>query len=274
MNRIKSPIKPEKIESLGNGYYYYNYDIQSEQETVPVNETETKEITMYNYVQIRLHGKPSYERCSEAIIRQFISNSDEFKLINKYNQYQLGISDEDPSEYTEYLSTLNEIKAKIRKDFDEQQPKQATMPRQVDILSLLSMTINTMSLDDQQALSVKSLYPSWESLIGKQLQKDTKLQYNNKLFKVVQTHTAQADWKPGIATASLYTEIIEDHAGTIDDPIPYPEDGNMIIYSGRYYVENGLIYLCIRDSIQPLYTSLSSLIDNYVQIIEELKTIS
>lgn len=45
-----------------------------------------------------------------------------------------------------------------------------------------------------------------------------KHQGNDKLFKVVKQHTAQEDWKPGIDTASLYTEIVEDHAGTLEDP--------------------------------------------------------
>lgn len=272
MNRIKSSIKPEKVESLGNGYYYYNYDIQSEQETVPINESETQEITMYNYVQIRLHGKPNYDRCSEAIIRQYISDSDEFKLINKYNSYQLGVSDYIPSEYQEYLQVLDEIKSKIRQDFDEPEISSSTksMPRQADVFSLLNMTINTMSLTDQQSLSVKSLYPNWEDLIGQTLSVGTKLQYGDKLFKVVQQHTAQKEWVPGIDTASLYTEIVEDHEGTLEDPIPYPEDGNMVIYNGKYYIENGIIYQCIRDSGIPLYTALANVVDNYVKVVETL----
>jgi len=67
----------------------------------------------------------------------------------------------------------------------------------------------------------------------------------------------------------LFTEIVEDHAGTLEDPIPYPADGNMIIYSGKYYIENDIIYLCIRDSQQPLYTALSTVVDNYVQVVEQ-----
>lgn len=269
LNRIKSTVKPEVIESLGNGYYYYNYDIQSSLETIYSDQGDPKEVTMYSYVQVRLHGKPTYDRCSEAIIRQYISDSDEFKLINKYNQYQLGVTDEDPSEYTDYLNTLTEIRTKVKKDFQiSSQPTVGTTPRQSDIFSLLAMTINTITLTDQQSLSVKSLYPNWSECVGKELAKDTKVQYNGKLFKVVQTHTAQLGWEPRINTASLFTEIVEDHAGTIEDPIPYPEDGNMIIYNGKYYIENQIIYKCIRDSGQPLYASLSSVVGNYVEVAQ------
>ena len=163
-----------------------------------------------------------------------------------------------------------EIKEKVGKDFNKQaDTAKSHTPRQADITKLMLMTINTMSLDDQQSLEVKSLYPTWESFIGKQLEKDMKVQYDGKLFKVVQTHTAQQDWYPSISTASLFTEIVEDHAGTLEDPIPYPADGNMIIYNGKYYIENDIIYLCIRDSQQPLYTALSTVVDNYVQVVEQ-----
>ena len=43
----------------------------------------------------------------------------------------------------------------------------------------------------------------------------------------------------------------------------------MIIYNGKYYIENDIIYLCIRDSQQPLYTALSTVVDNYVQVVEQ-----
>jgi hypothetical protein len=59
---------------------------------------------------------------------------------------------------------------------------------------------------------------------------------------------------------------VEDHVGTKEDPIPYPEDGNMVIYNGKYYIENEIIYLCIRDSGIPLYSKLKDVIDNYVTL--------
>lgn len=267
VNRIKTDIKPETFEYLNNGIYYYNYDIQ---ETIEPN-SNGEDTTFYSFVQVRIPGKPTYDSCVRAIIRAYIDSNSEFDLINSYNAYQLAI-DSDMSDYEDYLQLIKEIKYKVRNDFqDTTKPSiVSNKARMVDICNLLCMTINTMSLTDQQSLSVKSLYPNWEDLIGQTLTVGTKLQYGNKLFKVVQQHTAQREWIPGIDTASLYTEIVEDHQGTLEDPIPYPEDGNMIIYSGKYYIENGVIYQCIRDSGQPLYTSLSNVVDNYVKIVETL----
>ena len=266
--RIIQNIKPEKIVNLGNNYYYYNYDIQSDVVMVHYDD-EDREETQYNFVQVKLYGKPDYERCVKEVIRAYVDANSEFDLMNSFNAYQLGIADSVEEDYEEFLQLVKQIKANVGKDFNKQlTTKVPTTPRQADVARLMIMAINTMPLDDQQALEVKSLYPSWESFIGKQLEKDMKVQYDGKLFKVVQTHTAQQDWYPSISTASLFTEIVEDHAGTLEDPIPYPADGNMVIYNGKYYIENNIVYLCIRDSQQPLYTSLSSVVDNYVQVIE------
>lgn len=271
-NRITQNVEPDKFMNLGNNYYYYNYDIKSEVVTVHY-EDEDKEETQYNFVQVKLYGKPDYERCVKAVIRAYVDANSEFDLINSYNSYQLDIDSTD-NQYEEYLQLIKDIKENVKKDFNKKdfnksvESTVSSKPKQVDILRLLSMTINTMSLTDQQSLGVKSLYPNWEDFIGKELTKDMKVQYGDKLFKVVQTHTAQSGWEPSIDTAALFTEIVEDHAGTLEDPIPYPSDGNMIIYNGKYYIENNIVYLCIRDSQQPLYTALSTVIDNYVQVVE------
>lgn len=267
--RINSNIEPQKFESLGNGFWYYNYDIQSEVVEVPESETETVEKTRYNFIQVRMYGKPTYERCIKAIIRQYIDQDQEFNLINTYNSYQLGVSNLDV-QYEEYLQLVKTIKEKVGNDFLIQNSSSTnTSPKQSDLVKLMTMIINTVSLTDQQALSVKSLYPNWENFIGTIIQKDLKVKYQNKLFKVIQEHLVQEQYPPSIDTASLYTEIVEDHTGTLEDPIPYPSDGNMIIYNGKYYIENGIIYLCIRDSQQPLYAALSTVVNNYVQVVEQ-----
>jgi hypothetical protein len=109
--------------------------------------------------------------------------------MNSFNAYQLGITDSAGEDYEKYLQLLQEIKEKVGKDFNRQADiAKSYTPRQADVVKLMLMAINTMSLDDQQSLEVKSLYPTWESFIGQTVEKDVKLQYNDKLFKVVQQH--------------------------------------------------------------------------------------
>ena len=125
---------------------------------------------------------------------------------------------------------------------------------------LITQQINTLTVDDNTALRMTEFYPEWtadtEYTIG------YKVQRNGKLWRVLQAHTSQAGWEPENA-ASLWTEICESHAGTLDDPIPY--SGNMALESGKYYMQDGKIYRCTRDTVNPVYNALSELVGLYVE---------
>lgn len=125
---------------------------------------------------------------------------------------------------------------------------------------LITKRINTLSVDDNTALRMKSFYPEWAS--GVSYAVGYKVQYGGKLWRCVQAHTSQTGWEPSINTASLWEEICETHAGTIDDPIPY--SGNMALESGKYYIQDYVIYLCTRDTGNPVYNSLAELVGIYV----------
>lgn len=120
--------------------------------------------------------------------------------------------------------------------------------------------------DDQEALSVQCLYKEWDKQIGKQLNVGEYIQHEGKLYRVLQAHTAQSTWAPGNGTESLFVVIDKEHAGTLEDPIPY--DGNMELFNGKYYSQNGIVYLCTRDSGTPLYHDLSSLVGLYVEEVK------
>ena len=123
---------------------------------------------------------------------------------------------------------------------------------------------NAVERSDLDALAVKDIYPAWDSLNGQTVNADFKLTYDGKLYKVIQAHTVQSDWIPGVGTESLYAVIDEGHAGTLDDPIPY--DGNMELTEGLYYSQDGIVYLCTRSTGQPVYHALSDLVGLYVEV--------
>ena len=132
-----------------------------------------------------------------------------------------------------------------------------------EVLSMLiKEQINTLSVDDATAVRMTVFYPEWEK--GKQYTVGYKVQYLGKLYKVVQAHTSQETWTPDI-TASLYTRIDEVHDGTKYDPIPY--EGNMTLYNGKYYSQDGVTYLCNRDTGIPVYNKLSELVGIYVEVV-------
>lgn len=117
------------------------------------------------------------------------------------------------------------------------------------------------SLGDEDALTIKTLYPEW--IAGVEYATRKKAQYKGKLYRCLQAHTSQADWTPDVV-ASLWTVIDEEHKGTINDPIPY--SGNMALENGKYYEQGGVVYLCTRDTINPVFSPLADLVGLYVEV--------
>ena len=121
-------------------------------------------------------------------------------------------------------------------------------------------------LTDEQAVTVKSLYREWTSLIGQTVQQGYKFCHEDKLYKTLQGEYSFVEhYVPGTpGTESLFTVIDETHVGTIDDPIPY--NGNMELFSGMYYEQNGVVYYCTRDTGIPVYSPLAELVGLYVEV--------
>lgn len=116
MNRVSSNVKPNAIEQLGNNTYFYNYDVTEEVKT----DQDGKDETIYNFIQVHLTGIPDYKDCIRNIIREYISQTEEFDLINSYNKIAItGNSDDEAvKKYTDYINLLEEIKNNVKKDFN------------------------------------------------------------------------------------------------------------------------------------------------------------
>ena len=125
---------------------------------------------------------------------------------------------------------------------------------------LIPQQITTLTVDDHTALRMLDFSPEWAADTAYTV--GYKVKRNGKLWRVLQAHTAQVGWEPENA-ASLWEQINETHAGTIDDPIPY--SGNMALNSGLYYVQDWVIYKCTRDTGTPVYHALSELVGLYVE---------
>ena len=128
---------------------------------------------------------------------------------------------------------------------------------------LIKQQINILNVDDNTALRMTTFYPEWaanaEYTIG------YKVQRGGRLWRCIQAHISQEGWEPEIV-ASLWTEICESHAGTLEDPIPY--SGNMVLESGKYYMQDVKIYRCTRDTVNPVYNALSELVGLYVEEVQ------
>ena len=136
---------------------------------------------------------------------------------------------------------------------------------------IISQQINTLTVDDQTALRMRRYYPTFVELVGKTGTQGTKFRATDSedadLYKTIQPElTIQAHYPPGVGTESLYIRIDETHDGTRYDPIPY--DGNMALESGKYYIQDVVVYLCNRDTGQPVYNALADLVGIYVETAE------
>lgn len=74
----------------------------------------------------------------------------------------------------------------------------------------MQMSVQSANLPDDQAMEVADLYPEWVAMKAYAVDEIVKYGVNadgeTQLYKVIQAHTSQEDWKPDV-TASLYKAI-------------------------------------------------------------------
>lgn len=174
-----------------------------------------------------------------------------------------------------YYRLINGVKTEIpAEEISEMEAVQAaweaaerTRPLTLEEVSrmLITQQINSLAVEDSTALRMKEFYPEWKDLPGTTVDKaGFKFTHKGQLYKTIpEQHRFQADWVPGEGTESLYTRIDESHAGTMADPIPY--SGNMALEAGKYYSQDGAVYLCTRDTVNPVYSALADLVGLYVE---------
>lgn len=131
--------------------------------------------------------------------------------------------------------------------------------------------INTLSLSDDVSLKLKSYYPTWKELVDAKFTAEKsgfKFTYGEDLYKTIPPEQQfLPNWIPGQGTESIFERIDETHEGTKTDPIPYKV--NMTVYADKYYTEDGILYICIEDSKQPLQNKASELPRYFKVVVEE-----
>ncbi len=94
------------------------------------------------------------------------------------------------------------------------------------------------SLDDAEALEIKTAYPVWGA--AKAYDVGEKTLYSGVLYKCLQSHEAQADWNPADAP-SLWAEVLIPDDGMIpeweqpDSTNPYMK-GDKVTHNGKTWV--------------------------------------
>lgn len=199
--------------------------------------------------------KKEYYKTREDGVVLYKTYSDiDHKIINKRtgDVYSEAI---DVSEAEEYEETYEYIEMDGVESYEQ-------VLECLEVAKSVSRKINRLNLTDNEALSVKEVYPTWESKIDKTIEQGYIMLYDGNLWRVRQTHIALEVYPPSIHTAAFYEVVEYKHEGTVKDPIPY--NPPMEIYKDKYYTQNDVLYLCTRDSGTALNHNLQDLINIYV----------
>lgn len=163
----------------------------------------------------------------------------------------------------EYELTAEEIAA-MRREQERAAVEERKRPlSEGEVLSmLLRQSVNTITVDDQTALRMADYYPAFAA--GMAVTVGDRLTYGGKLYRVIYEHTTQGTWTPD-TSPSLFVRIDEEHDGSEFDPIPY--DGNMVLENGKYYTQDGVTYVCTRDTVTAVYHALGELVGMYAEVV-------
>jgi hypothetical protein len=180
-----------------------------------------------------------------------------------YNYYDEGVG-------------LSAPRLEVPEDFEEiAKPEDYEQPQVINQVQRLKRTdelikrnieeMNSLNLSAVEALEVQNWYPKWEDVAdGESLEMGMRYQYEGKLYVVLQTHNKLGIYTP-LNAASLYAEVVADeNKGTKDNPIEY--SGNMALENGKYYKQYDVVYLCTRDTVNPVYADLIGLVGIYVTL--------
>lgn len=142
------------------------------------------------------------------------------------------------------IKTISNMSAEeldaMQAEAQEAEKFERTRPMTADevISMLIKQQINTLSVDDNTALRMLEFYPEWATDTA--YPAGDRVQYNGKLYKCLQAHTAQADWNP-IDAPSLWAEVLAGQDGTEigewvqpDSTNPYMR-GDRVSYNGKIY---------------------------------------
>ena len=152
--------------------------------------------------------------------------------------------------YAHNSQALNELLASDEwsggdEDATAESPAYVQAAAVMNLMEATKADIGNYGLTDAQKAKVYRLFPTWDELLkkGVPLPVGTELQDGGELYRVIQAHTPQADWKPSEQHA-LYA-YVSPHEGTEDDPIPYRHW--MLLEAGKYYTEYGVLYKCTQS---------------------------
>ena len=117
--------------------------------------------------------------------------------------------------------------------------------------ALLAFAAGATALTDEQALGMASVFPAWPEWVnaGGQYVQGQVVQDEGQLYRVMQETVTPLENQPphGEGMLAVYRPIEVEHAGTMEDPIPWVY--GMDCHTGKYYSYEDKLYLCTGNMI-------------------------
>nr|DAN62642.1 MAG TPA: hypothetical protein [Caudoviricetes sp.] len=115
--RSISNDRPKVFEKVGNGSWYYNFNITKV--TVEDQEGGTRE--EYHFDRVQVWNTSNENSLKKAVISDRYTESEEINLQNNFQRYALGLSKDEKfkSDYIEYLTEIDTLKNMVDADLKD-----------------------------------------------------------------------------------------------------------------------------------------------------------
>lgn len=113
--------RPDTFQKVGDGSHYYNYWItETQQPELEPQEEGASLPPVFEYESVRIFGELTRDNITKAVLRERRDEAEEMDLVNRYNSYVLGISDNeaDLTDYQAYLQEIKQTKEMVQVDLD------------------------------------------------------------------------------------------------------------------------------------------------------------
>ena len=122
---------------------------------------------------------------------------------------------------------------------------------------------NPIAYEGNMALEEGKYYT--QSGIVYQCIRNSEIAIYNKLADLIGIYVIEVTVDTEENTEENEEVIVE--VGTLENPIEYTATSGITLESGKYYSQDNIVYLCSRDSGNPVYHNLSELVGLYVDLV-------
>lgn len=156
-----------------------------------------------------------------------------------------------------YQTIYNASTGEYGKEWVEDEPvieepvlEQPPTQEQQAITLMRSMARTAVNIPDAVALSIPDILPTWQEFLdsGEKIGEGVCIMHEGQCYRQMQpggVTPIESQPPGGEGMLAVYRPIDRDHAGTLEDPIPWVN--GMDCYSGKYYSYEGKTYLCNQD---------------------------